>query len=382
MKKIIFTVLMFNCAYVGFAQMTAANTISKGNLYAGIEVGSKGVKLSILELGKNSKQPGAYKVVKDTSVNTDFVSFENVNLNNTVDALTNLYQFASQKYDLSSEKIFTVISSGVTGQAERLQKNEMVTELTNKFKQKINEPSRTVSTVTVDEESRLSHLGIIPAERRYSTFLIDIGSGNAKGGYFPNANTNSMKIFNLNWGTKSITNETDKRSPDDKTIATFNKNIKRVLNSTVNDEIIYAVNASNAYAMSDYVAISGGIGWSIATLMYPELQSHTVIPVSYDDIADFVNKISISTKPYTVETLSKILQYAPAEKEAMLKEVTRVHKAFDQKALIGGSNLLLQIMRQFSGVQDKKLFYLVKNGQVGWISAYVDLNKNNKNATK
>jgi hypothetical protein len=28
-------------------------------------------------------------------------------------------------------------------------------------------------------------------------------------------------------------------------------------------------------------------------------------------------------------------------------------------------------MRQFEGVNEKKQFYFVKNGQVGWVSAYV-----------
>ncbi len=49
-----------------------------------------------------------------------------------------------------------------------------------------------------------------------------------------------------------------------------------------------------------------------------------------------------------------------------------VNKVFDQKALIAGVGLLLKIMRQFEGVYEKKQFYLVKNGQVGWVSAYVD----------
>ena len=45
---------------------------------------------------------------------------------------------------------------------------------------------------------------------------------------------------------------------------------------------------------------------------------------------------------------------------------------FDHKSLVAGVGLLLKIMRQFEGVYEKKQFYLVKNGQVGWISAYVD----------
>jgi hypothetical protein len=39
---------------------------------------------------------------------------------------------------------------------------------------------------------------------------------------------------------------------------------------------------------------------------------------------------------------------------------------------MAGTGLLLKIMRQFKSVFETKQFYLVKNGQVGWISAYVD----------
>jgi len=56
----------------------------------------------------------------------------------------------------------------------------------------------------------------------------------------------------------------------------------------------------------------------------------------------------------------------------VIKEVTRVHQVFDQKSLMAGCGLLLKIMRQFESAFDTKHFYLVKNGQVGWVSAYVD----------
>ena len=58
--------------------------------------------------------------------------------------------------------------------------------------------------------------------------------------------------------------------------------------------------------------------------------------------------------------------------EAIAKEIKRVNQVFDQKSLMAGVGLLLKIMRQFKGVYEGKEFYLVKNGQVGWISAYVN----------
>jgi hypothetical protein len=55
-----------------------------------------------------------------------------------------------------------------------------------------------------------------------------------------------------------------------------------------------------------------------------------------------------------------------------MKAAKTVHGVFDQKSLMSGTGLLLKIMRQFSSLYETKQFYLVKNGQVGWISAYVD----------
>jgi hypothetical protein len=127
--------------------------------------------------------------------------------------------------------------------------------------------------------------------------------------------------------------------------------------------------------MSDYVAVSGGIAWSVATLMYPELATNTVVPVTYDDVAFFLEKIAISTKAYSIESVKKQIEDTNPDQTFILNEVEKVYNVFDQKALLSGTGLLLKIMRQFSGTQEKKLFYLVKNGQVGWISAYVDLNK-------
>jgi len=42
--------------------------------------------------------------------------------------------------------------------------------------------------------------------------------------------------------------------------------------------------------------------------------------------------------------------------------------------LMAGTGLLLKIMRQFQSVTERKNFYLVKNGSVGWISAFVNQN--------
>lgn len=340
--------------------------------YAGIEIGSKGVKMSILETAKTNKKTGNYKVIKDTSVNTDFISFTEASYNNTLKGLYGLYAVAHQDYAIPGEKIFTVFSSGVKVVAERESKTSWITNLADSFRKMVNEPKREMPAVDVTEEARLSHLGIVPASRRYNTFLIDIGSGNTKGGYFPNGNTKDLKLFQLSWGTRSVNNEVEKRLEDDKTLQNYFKQLFRVLAGNANDEIIYAVNASGAYNMSDNIAFSGGVAWAVANLILPEMAESPVVPVTYDDVLKFSEKLYNNYDALNPDVIVKNITDPSVDKNAVANEIKRVNKVFDQRSLLAGTGLLLKIMRQFEGIYEKKQFFLVKNGQVGWISAYVD----------
>jgi hypothetical protein len=328
--------------------------------------------MSVLEIGKNAQKTGAFNILKDTSINSDFITFSPATFQATLNALTNLYSIAKKDYNISTESIFTVVSSGVKSQADKDNKNSLIKNLIDSFKSKVNEPQREVSVIDVLDEARLSHLGIVPESRRYTTFLIDIGSGNTKGGFFPNGDTKMLKLFQLSWGTKSTANATEKRCEDDKTIDNYNKQLTRVLTGAENSEIIYMVNESGAYPMSDYIAFSGGIAWSIATLISPELVSNSVIPVTYDDVFNFSQRLYNNYPSISDDAILKSITDKTMDKVAIGKEVKRVNQVFDQRSLMAGTGLLLKIMRQFEGIYEKKQFFLVKNGQVGWISAYVD----------
>ncbi len=367
----IVTVLLLSTLFVS-AQSSFKLKYDNSAVYAGIEVGSKGVKMSILEIGRGAQKSGAFNILKDTSINSDFISFNPQTFHSTFNGFTALYNTAVKDYNIPSDKIYTVISSGVKGQAEKDNKESWIKNLIDSFKTKINEPAREVDVIDVVQEARLSHIGIVPESRRYSTFLIDIGSGNTKGGFFPNGDTKFLKLFQLNWGTKSTANATEKRTDDDKTIENYNKQLTRVLTGAENSEIIYMVNESGAYPMSDYIAFSGGIAWSVATLISPELIGNSVVPVTYDDVVKLNERMYKNYASLSDAAILKSITDKTLDKELIGKEVKRVNQVFDQKSLMAGTGLLLKIMRQFEGVYEKKQFFLVKNGQVGWISAYVD----------
>jgi hypothetical protein len=342
-------------------------------LYAGIDIGSKGVKMSVIEAAKNAAKTGAFHILQESSINTDFISFNRPSFTATVNAVAKLYTTALNDYKIAPDRIYTVVSSGIKGQVDKEGKEALLKEFIDSLKQRTRDVSRPVSVIDVLQEARLSHLGIIPEDKRYNTFLIDIGSGNTKGGYFPNGNTDVFKLFEVNWGTKSIANAAEKRVGDDKSISNYNKNVYRVLAGEPNDQIIYAVNASGAYNMSDNMAISGGAAWAAATLAFPELINNQVIPVTYADIVKYSERLLNDYKSLTDSaTVIKNLADKTGDKAAIASEIKKVTAVFDQRSLISGTGLLLRIMRQFEGLNEKKQFYLIKNGQVGWISAYIE----------
>ncbi len=226
--------------------------------------------------------------------------------------------------------------------------------------------------VDVADEARLSHLGIVPDVNRYNTFLIDIGSGNTKGGYFPFNNTKDFKLFQVNWGTKSTANATEKKCADDKSLANYYKQLIRTAAEAENTGIVYAVNESGAFPKSDLIAFSGGIAWAVGTLLHPDMVERSNVPVTYDQVASFCEKIYADYSSYSDFYLLSNIKNKNTDLVAAGKEIKRVHQVFDQRSLMAGSRLLLKLMRQFESVNEKKEFYLIKNGQVGWVSAYVD----------
>jgi hypothetical protein len=378
-RNVLFVVafLVFHGHYLSAQNELKPKKYSKSAIYAGVEVGSKGVKLSILEIEKKSANRGAFDIIKDSTINTDFISFTPATFTATLTGLKQLYDAAMNDYSISTDRIFTVISSGVKNQAEKEKKSGNVKALIDSFQLLVKEPNRQVTVIDVAEEARLSHLGIVPETERYNTFLIDIGSGNTKGGYFPNGNNSSFKLFQINWGTKSITNLIQKRNGEDKSIAAYARESKRVLGEIENADIVYAVNASGSYRVSDHIAFSGGTPWAVASLLHPEQISSPVVVVTYDEVEKFIERLTTNYVSLSAEEILKSAKGYIPEKDAITKTVKTVHKVFDQQSLIGGASLLLKIMRQFEPVHEKKQFYLVKNGSVGWVSAFVSENKTN-----
>lgn len=327
-------------------------------LYAGIEVGSKGVKMCILNNDLKANYL-AQKVIYDSTINTDFIKFSGSSHDATLAAMLSLFRIANQNYGVQTKNIFLAISSGVKQTAEREKKIEDIAQLVASIKSLLRDSDREVEVVSIFQESIYTHTSIIPKEENMTTIIIDIGSGNSKGGYFISPNV--FNIFNIPWGTKSTTNVVEKVCDSPCSISEFSKLLDKKLSQLNEKDIPAAVDKCGITNYDFKILFSGGIAWATATLAKPELIKEKNIDLSYSDVEKFYNQLIKSFEKLTGGEYS----------QQFIDEKYRVQKVFNQKSLIGGSGLLLSIMKKFERVNGTKNYGFIKNNKAGWLPGYI-----------
>jgi hypothetical protein len=332
--------------------------LAQCELFAGIEVGSKGVKMNIINVETGSQRIN-YTSVFDTTINTDFISFTGSSYMKTLEGLTALYLKSNTEYKVYKENTFVAFSSGVQQTAIKENKASNVESLLNSFKIAIGEPNREVEILTVNREAVLSHKGIIPMDNKMTSILIDIGSGNTKGGYY--ITESIFNTFVLPWGTKSMYNSIDKLCDSNCNSTQFYNALTTKLDYLDQNEFSKTI---DKYGIKNYdfnIVFSGGIVWSVANLMYPNKVKEKNIEISTADLNDFYHDLNyyfddIKTKSFSPE---------------FDKEKAKILKTFTQRNLIAGTGLMLKVMKQFEQKNNFKKFQLAKDTKVSWITAYI-----------
>src|SRR5215467_8035874 len=110
LRPALFASLLLLSVFSLNAQSSFKLKYNNSAVYAGIEVGSKGVKMSIIEIGKNAQSRGAFNILKDSSVNTDFISFNSPTFEATLQGMSGLYSTVTKKYRIDPRFVYTVVS--------------------------------------------------------------------------------------------------------------------------------------------------------------------------------------------------------------------------------------------------------------------------------
>ncbi len=344
-KKILFfSFLVYLTQNLSFAQNI--------NLYAGIEIGGKGIKTSVIEI-TNIKR-GEFNIISYWAENVGIakgISIDGNLLKEDIDKTALIvkknYERIKSEFNVTESNIFIVGSSGVA-----MAKNTK--ELIEIVKTDIN---KDLEFIDVSTEGRMLLKGCVPPTEYKNAMVLDVGGANTKGGYIDVRNDDNNFIFfplSLNYGSVTLAQAVLKKTKNE-TISEFNEKSFGFLPSI--REQVAAMYASSPVALEkEKVYMSGGAVWAFYTL-YNGAAKNTFNEFNLEDVLNYDAILKNNFQKY--EELAKTD-----------KNVRQVLDTYKQVNLISGSNILLVCLEALPKINDKKLFF-AKEGQIAWLVSYV-----------
>jgi hypothetical protein len=334
-----------------------------GDLYAGVEVGAKGIKLTIIDVLLNKDRQYDYTLKFDTAINTDAASLSYQSEKESRDAIVKLMDIVVGRYKVATKRTYIVISSGLK---QELDKYEKVDYFANIIRPKKIDTAIHIMYVTPEQESELSFMGIVPQKNRFSNNQLDVGSGNTKGGYF--SGTKKFVPVNFSLGTKSFQRLVENKAQGN--LEAFVKAAEQLFKDSLKKVVIDELVTRPDIKSRDVVYLSGGIVWSIASLLHPRSSAvNSYTELSSGDIEEFRHRV-FSDYSGLVKPDISFIQNAE-EALTTQKNLTRVVNTYDQKALLAGAIWLDELVKQINTMNPGKKFIFPKYAYVGWISGYI-----------
>lgn len=331
-------------------------------LYAGIEIGSKGVKMSVVDV-RNIKK-GKYEVVEFWTENVAIAKgiavdgkLATKDIETAFDVVVKNYAKLRNEYKIEEKKIFIVVSSGV-GMAKNidllLQKLYGFTDIN-------------VAVISSETEGKLLLKGCIPPKEYADSLILDIGGGNTKGGYVEEFNNDAILVFypvTLDLGTVTFTEKINKKAINN-SIDEFNELLVtelrelRELTDRLYGQSPKIFNKENIY-------MSGGAVWAFYTLYKGKTAIENFSPFEMKEVAAYNNMIKTDYAKFEALALQN-------------KEIDKVLKTYSQKHLIAANSILLTLLEKIPDVKSKSI-YFTKQGQMAWLLSYIaDAAKRAKN---
>ena len=116
--------------------------------------------------------------------------------------------------------------------------------------------------------------------------------------------------------------------------------------------------------------LSGGIVWAVASCLHPDEISKNYMEISSNDISEFrqrlINNYDDLIHPVALKSIAN-----SEEAQAANKNLSRVIKTYDQRALLAGATVLDELIKEINTVNPNKKFIYPKYAYVGWISGYI-----------
>ncbi|MBT32062.1 MAG: hypothetical protein CMO01_20575 [Thalassobius sp.] len=332
-------------------------------LYAGIEIGAKGVKLSVVGIRLGIDGHYLYDIKEDTSINPNIISLSDKAIQEAVDAVNEFYSHIKKEYKIPEDKVFIVASSGVMTETKKKGKLE---EVKKKINDGVKGYSKEINFITPEEEAFYAIKGsTLPRYRAIST-TIDIGSGNTKGGFLVGKKLDQLSPLTFEFGTGTFAQKIAENKIE--MLQGYDSVARYLAKEYVYQDVKKELAENAGFRTRRIVHLAGGAPWAVVTLMYPEKVEEMFVQVSPADIRKFRINVMKEHELVTAPNLNYITDENIRKKAQA--EIDRLNKSFSREEMIAGSIILDALVYQLNSDVPKK-FYYARLGYIGWITGYI-----------
>ena len=396
-KLILPIILIGLCSATIYAETPKNNTnipLLNQNLYGLIEIGASGIKPIILQV---FYKQGTYKIKKKgkikTEISYDILERAKIKSRNSfhvesIPKISKDLKIYIKKFQIDfnipRDNIFIVGSSGV---AQASHKEDLQKSVKNSTGIKM-------EFISVEDESKYVFNGILELipkargqqnKRRKQAIVIDIGSGNTKGGYY-NPRTKKVETFNMQYGTKtfSVKVENDNGKED------FSTKSKKLGRNLLRPIIKQQIKKHPGLMSRDRIYLIGGLPWATTTLLSldsPTYQKRSAYQSTYTvmklpkDSENLYKQLTDSKE--TINTICNDNKYASYfTKPDNVKKRKKISRKicdgiFNINQLIGGLEILNTLSTELK-FNKKKVFFM-QDSLYAWPLGYIkDKIKKNK----
>jgi hypothetical protein len=346
-------------------------------LYGGIEIGAKGIKGVAIPIDESGKPNlGDLRKLPHTAINNVTLAdlkgnkFREDALVEAHAAVRDYYKHLTGVLNVPPERIQIVASSGLTSGGRPSNFEELrkaVADATEEAKELIEIDQAT--------EVELLILGAVPRDKWKDSVLVDVGSGNTKGGYYQaSSGINVAKVVVMGAkydGTVRFTNAVRAKMKQEgkagfkNFIATASQLRESLVEAVKESEIQRKPGLLNRKA----VFVSGGAPWAIAMLTDPAgmLDDNPIVKFRLDKVQEFRKKLA-ETGEIPRPDLAKLPEALRKQAE---EQIDSVLNTFTPENLLVGSEILLGFDEGLSWQAHHKDVNFTKSSVVAWIVGFI-----------
>ncbi|MBS7254273.1 Ppx/GppA phosphatase family protein [Flavobacterium branchiicola] len=339
-----------------FSLFFSLNSFSQKNIWGGIEIGRRAIKVSVLDVSNIRKAD--YKILY---FSTDRIAFADhigatgelsqEDLTRTGITVVAQLNKIKEEFKIPEENIF-IVAAPVFASARNI----------DALKKKISVlTAKELEILNVNEEAKTLIKGAMPPVDYNNAFLLDIGAQNTKGGYIDELEDGKLEFvpLELDFGTMTLTDAVQKKvvNPNQANDMSVYQEKSFDFNTVLRKKVKEMLDANPLLAKKEKIYLSGGAVWAFATLYYDQNVKNHYVALTMEDVIDYDAVLK--------NNFSKFTTYAKTNTEA-----ARVLSTYDQKYLISANNILLSCLESIPNLASKKILF-VKEGQVTWLISYI-----------